>query len=206
MDNFHRLAAVILAAGESSRFGKKTKQLAQLNGKYLIDIVIENSVQAGFSCPLLVLGANEEEIRLWSTLLHQCKVVTNPDWKQGMSSSIKAAISSIPQECHGAVFLLADQPLLSAALLTKMARQFIKEQPHILYPQWRNMRGNPAIISSSLFPQLLNNTGDRGGRFLFDRKDLTICQFPVADQACLLDIDTQEDLNQLRSAIRTQQD
>ncbi len=203
MDVFHDLYAVILAAGNSSRFGNTPKQLAKLDGKHLLDIVIDTAIQAGFSRPLLILGAYEKEIRSAGKLVNRCDVVINPAWQDGMSSSIRTAIASMKNGCDGAAFLLADEPLIAPALLTAMASQFVREKPDILYPVYNGKRGNPAIISAKLFAELSRSTGDRGGRVLFDREDLLISRFPVPDQSCLLDIDTAEDLKRLQMAVRT---
>ncbi len=199
MERFHAIDAVILAAGNSSRFGETPKQLAKFNGNFLLDIIIDIAIHAGFPRPILILGANEKEIQATCKRVEQCEVIINSAWREGLASSIRSAISAMKTDCVGAVFLLADQPLLPPALLTEMSQLFIREKPDLLCPEYQGKRGNPTIISSRLFPELLRHTGDSGGRFLFAREDLTIIRFPVPHQSCLLDIDTPEDLEHVRA-------
>lgn len=202
MNMFRDLCAVILAAGNSSRFGNTPKQLARLNGRYLLDIVIETTIQAGFPYPTLVLGAYEKQIRPAAQMTNQCEVIVNSDWQEGMSSSLKTAVLSMKKHYDGAIFLLADQPLMTSSLLLAMASQFIREKPDILFPEYEGRKGNPVIISASLFPELLQNAGDKGGRFLFERDDLAISRFSAPDDSCLFDIDTPEDLQRLQMRFR----
>lgn len=201
MQNVPRIEAVILAAGESSRFGSTPKQLAKINGTYLLDSVIAAAVKAGFAKPNVVLGAYQQEITRKSKMLEKCRTIYNPHWPNGMSTSITTALASIDADSAGAVFLLADQPLLSSTLLQEMTDKFIDKKPDVLYPEYKGMRGNPVIISSKIFPRLMEITGDTGGRFLFQRDDIALYRFTTDEQSCILDIDTADDLEQVRSLI-----
>lgn len=201
MQKTTNIEVIILAAGGSSRFQTHPKQLAELDGRYLLDIVINTAIEAGFIKPFVVLGAYAKEITERSKLLCRCQITHNPDWQQGMSSSLKTGLASLHDLPAGALFLLADQPLISASLLIQMTKKFINDQPDILYPEYKGTRGNPVIISSRIFDQLIDNTGDMGGRFLFQRKDLRIKSFLTTDKSCIQDIDTVEDLELLKSIV-----
>jgi len=110
-----KIAAVILAAGGSSRFGK-TKQLLSWGSANVINASIRAALLAEFDPIVVVLGADAERIR--STIkISAIQVVINEDWRTGQSSSLRAGIESLPADINGAIFMLADQPQINVHLL-----------------------------------------------------------------------------------------
>lgn len=179
--------------------GEEVKQLLRYKGSFFIDLAIDSALKAGFTSPIVVLGANSERILHQSVSINKCAIAINPHWQLGMSSSIKAGLDHTPTACTGAMFQLCDQPLITASLLHDLASQFVNTLPDLLYPTYQNKRGNPVIIHSRIFPELLQNKGDSGGRFLFSNPALHTEPYQTEDNSCLVDIDTLKEYQKIAS-------
>ena len=115
----------------------------------------------------------------------------NPDWEQGQSASIRQGLNSINSNIEGAVFLLADMPLVSSALIQELIQTHRSSLSPIVAPQVGERWGNPVLFDRMTFEDLMRLEGDRGGRALFD--SFAIRPVAAGDEA-LFDCDTQEDL------------
>ncbi|MCP4722292.1 MAG: nucleotidyltransferase family protein [Desulfobacteraceae bacterium] len=196
-----KLAGIILAAGMGTRMGA-TKQLLPLGGRPVLEKVIQNGLAAHLDPLILVLGyeANKIMDRLF---LSQARVVINPRYKTGMSSSIKAGLAAIGPLCDGAMFLLGDQPLVDQSILKKLIQSYTNQahtnRPHqtIVIPTFRGRQGNPVIFGRHFFPELNRLTGDIGGRVLFKTHPEKIIQVSVETNAICFDLDTPEDYETL---------
>ena len=133
--NHSRIAAVILAAGMSSRMGE-AKQLLRLGEQTLLEQVLENVRAAGVSEAVLVLGHAAETIRK-SIAAGNVKVVVNDAYREGMGSSLRAGISALPAEIDAALIVLADQPFVQPATLALLMEQYRKSGAQILIPMYR---------------------------------------------------------------------
>jgi molybdenum cofactor cytidylyltransferase len=192
-----RFKAVILAAGSSSRMGSP-KQLLKVQGYSMLDHAIGAALGAGLHRPVVVLGANRDAILDGIQLADRCELVFNPEYSLGQASSLVVGVKQIIDRCAAAVFLLSDQPLVTAGLVSELIDRFVEHQPDVLYPVYRKKRGNPVIINSALFPRLLNATGDTGARFLFRDTRLNIFAYEVDDSSVTVDIDTPEAFQALK--------
>jgi len=198
MPDTHRMipkehfTAIILAAGTSSRMGTP-KQLLEVNGICMLDHAIQAALNAGISSPVVVLGANAQQIESHATLLNRCTVVHNRKYDQGLSTSLIRGVLSAPPQSTAYIFILADQPLVSGKLVLEMLNAFKKIKADILYPEYLGKRGNPVIIDSKLRNQLLLSKGDSGAKFLFSDSTLHIISWPVSTDAVITDVDTPED-------------
>ncbi len=159
----------------------------------MLDRVIEAARGTGPGRPVLVLGARSEQVLAQTELAGGCEVVVNKDFALGQAASLAAGVRRVMNRCGGAVFLLCDQPLIRAELVAELAEEFIRRRPDALYPTHHGQRGNPVVINSRLFPELLRAEGDRGARFLFDDPELDIAAHEVADRGVIVDIDTPEE-------------
>lgn len=190
---YERVAGVILAAGESRRLGKP-KQLLDWKGEPFARRVARTAVEAGLSPVVLVTGAWGEEVRATVQDL-PVEVVENPDWAAGQSTSIRAGVSSLPAETGAALFLLVDQPQTPAGLLRSLVAVHRRTLAPLVAPLIDGQRGNPVLFDRALFPELLQLSGDRGGRALFSRHPVE--WLPWHDPSLLLDVDTPEDYERL---------
>ncbi len=182
-------AAVILAAGMSSRMGRP-KQLLEVMGRSMLEHAITAARGAGIVSPTLVIGAFADDIVRDVKLVRKCEIIFNKNFMEGQAASLRAGVRAVKGKCEAAIFMLTDQPLIDAALITELMEQFSHYKPDILYPVYNRQRGNPVIISARLFPRLMNSTGDQGARFLFSDKSLTVRAHEVENKAVITDIDT----------------
>ncbi len=186
-----RVAGIILAAGMSTRMGA-TKQLLMFHGKPLLENVVANARAAGFLSPLIiVLGHHASEIRQ-KIAFEDVRVVIAKEYHTGQSASLKAGLSAIPESCDGVLFLLGDQPFITAGIIGKIVAAFNRSAADIIIPTYGGKRGNPVLIARSLFPQLFSISGDVGARCLFNSNPDRVMEIKMEDEKACLDIDTWE--------------
>lgn len=190
----HNVAAVILAAGASTRFGS-AKQLLEFQGEAFVRRAAKAALLSGANPVIVVLGANASEIR--ETLEGiDVETVFNEAWPSGLASSIVAGIQCARQmTVDGVLITLADQPLVDSAALTRLVDAF--DRHPIVASSYAGTIGVPAIFASQYFDDLENLTGDRGAaKWLREHSDLvTAIPLPEAET----DIDTQADMNAIRN-------
>ena len=184
------LFAVVLAAGASRRFGSH-KQLVRIAGRPLLHSAVTRASEVTGSAVIVVLGSGAAE--LGALLKHSPgTVVVNKEWREGLSSSIRAGIARLPPSCAGALLLLADQAAVSADDLKRLAGTWRKQPQAIAAALYEGTTGVPAIFPRSLFQQLLQLRGDTGARALLRRNSDQLLRVPMPSAA--LDLDTPEDL------------
>ncbi len=186
-------AGILLAAGGSLRMGRP-KLLLEWQGEPLVRRAAKAALQAGLAPLVVVTGAYEVQVR---AAFEGLPVVFahNPAWKSGQGSSVQAGIRQVPANCGAAIFLLGDQPFLSAGLLQALQEAQAQERRPVLAPFVSEQRSNPVLFDRSLFDELLQLQGEQGARSLFGR--YPPARLPWPDQKILLDIDTPEDYQRL---------
>src|SRR5262249_45278988 len=191
------VAAIVLAAGMSRRL-RTTKQLLRLGGKSLLEHTLNNVRGSGVDEIVLVLGASADDVRrqLATDALH---VVVNPDFQQGMGTSLRMGLAVVSASMQGALIVLADQPFVRSSTLDEMIAYRHEHAPQILIPLYRGFRGNPVLLDRSVFPELMNLTGDIGCRAIFGSHTESIHKLAVDDAGILLDIDSAEDWERFNS-------
>lgn len=186
------LAVLILAAGESKRLGKP-KQLLPYQQSTLLEYSISCAKSVSTNI-LIVLGANAEAIREKINLPDYQSVI-NPNWKEGIGSSIAFGIQSLVgkfSSCKQVMILLTDQPKISAQLLDKLVLSHQKESSLITACNYGETFGVPAIFDQSLFSQLAELKNDQGAKPIIKAyiSNTSLVDFPEGK----IDIDTDGDL------------
>jgi molybdenum cofactor cytidylyltransferase len=184
-------SAVILAGGASRRMGRP-KQLLMVNGQPMLLRVVDAVLEAGLSQVIVVLGASAGEIAP-ALLTRPVVIVTNPGWEEGIASSLRAGVASVDSRSSAAVFVPADMPRLSPAIILAIVSHFQATGKHIVIPTCGGRRSNPVLIARTLFPELIALRGDVGGRAIFAAHGADIAEIEVSDAGILSDLDTPSD-------------
>ena len=125
------------------------------------------------------------------------KVVYNADWEAGQSTSVRCGLQALPATIGSAIFLLADQPHIPIELVRGLIERHAQSLPPIVAPLIEDRRGNPVLFDRTTFNDLLSLSGDVGGRAVFAKHRVTY--LPWHDATLLLDVDTPEDYERLKS-------
>lgn len=191
MNKKPKLIIALLAAGQASRFGSP-KQLAYFQGQTLLQRSID--VLSAMNCDLLVItGAHQQLVNKHLNLESKSySVVFNQHWQQGMSSSIKAAVTNIPKDCEGIMFATVDQIHLTIQDIQLLIDRWYKDTSRIVCAEYAQHQGVPAIFPHHYFPQLLGLENDKGARQLIKSSD-NVSSITLANAE--IDIDTPEQLN-----------
>jgi molybdenum cofactor cytidylyltransferase len=187
-------AGVVLAAGESKRFGR-TKQLLDWHGQPFVRTVATTAISAGLAPVVVVTGAGADDVGAAVKDL-PVLITRNEGWATGQASSIKAGVASLPGTTSAALFLLADQPQVPVAAIRGLLELHATTLSPIIAPLvLENKRGNPVLFDRVTFSDLLCLQGDEGGRAIFDRYPVEY--LPWHDESLLSDVDTEEDYRRL---------
>jgi molybdenum cofactor cytidylyltransferase len=194
-----RVAAIVLAAGRSTRMGAQNKLLADIGGKPMVRRVVEMALASKARPVLVVTGHMAAEVSAALAGL-DLVLVANPDYASGLAGSLKAGIRAVPAECAGALILLGDMPRIAPGHVDLLVETFAAVRESILVPVHEGRRGNPVLWPRRYFPELLQLDGDAGARRLVAAHAQEVREIAIADEAILSDIDTPEALARMRAA------
>ncbi len=192
---FEKTAGVILAAGDSTRFGSP-KQLLDWKGKPFIRHIAETALQAGLEPVLVITGIHHADIESCLKDL-PVTIIQNPNYKDGQSESIKLGIQNLPKNIGANIFFLADQPQIPMEVIKALKERHSQTLSPIIAPLvLEERRANPVLFDKVTFPDLLQLTGDVGGRAIFDKHKVDY--LPWHDDILIFDVDTKEDYERLK--------
>jgi molybdenum cofactor cytidylyltransferase len=187
------VAAIILAAGESRRFGKP-KLLLPWGQRTILQAVIQAALAAPVEPVALILGAYADEIEAsLGAERARLQIVHNPLWATGQSSSLRAGLAALDPPPDATLFLQADQPNITPELLGQLIQTWRRSGALIVAPAYRGQRSSPALFDRALFAELTVVTGDQGGRPVIAKHLADLVTIEVAEASILKDIDTLED-------------
>lgn len=187
-----RVAAIVLAAGRSSRMGEN-KLLMPVHGAPMIVRVVDAALWSQSCSTLVVVGHEAQQV---IRLLSECTthIVHNDDHESGMASSIRAGLRALPPLIDAALILLGDMPYVTAADIDALIEAHRVAPDAICVPMHAGQRGNPVLWPRVYFPLLLQLTGDEGARALLTRCRDRVRTVACATPAVLLDCDTPDSL------------
>ena len=187
------IAALILAAGESRRMGGANKLLATFDGRPLVRIAAEAALASRVGSVTVVTGHDAAAIEAALDGL-SVRLVHNPDYAGGLSTSLRTGIRGLPAGIDGVVVMLADMPEVGPAVVDRLIDAYRPENhAEIVVPVWAGRRGNPVLWGARFFADLAAVAGDSGGRQLIRRNGELVVEIEMG-AAVTRDVDTPEAL------------
>jgi molybdenum cofactor cytidylyltransferase len=195
------IAAVVLAAGRSSRMGGPNKLLAEIGGRSLVRHVVDAALASRARPVVVVTGHQRDKVEAALAGL-SVKFVHNPHFADGLGTSLKAGIAALPAEADGAIVCLGDMPQVDASLIDRLIGAFDPDHGAlVVVPTIDGKRGNPVVWSRRFFPDLMTVEGDVGARYLIGRYTEAVAEVPLTGTAALTDVDTPEALEAVRAEL-----
>ena len=186
--------AIILAAGFSRRMGR-FKPLLHLQGRTVLARCVRTFQRAGVEDLIVVLGHRRQEVAAECERL-SVPWVHNPEYAQGMYSSVCRGVATLPREAEAFFLLPVDIPLIRPWTLQAVRKAFLKEQPLVAYPCFQGKRGHPPLLSAGLTDEILHFSGEGGLRRLLQDYESRALDVQTFDRNTLLDMDRPEDFAQ----------
>ena len=186
------IAAVVLAAGESSRMGRP-KALLPIDGETFIEKIVGALRKTSVGNIIVVLGHNSEEMKRRIEHL-PVEILINPDYKLGQLSSLHVALRRVEKEpdCDGVLVHLVDHPYLDAKLVERLIERFSVSRKLIIVPRYNGKRGHPVIFARKLFTELLAAPMDQGAKAVVNARGDDTLQVDTENAGIIVDIDTPE--------------
>jgi len=185
------IAAVVLTGGKSERMGRP-KALLRFQGRTFLEHVLAAIRDAGIEQTAVVVGHHRKEIHEAFPAL---SLVYNPDYNDGMSTSVKAGLKALPRGVAGAGIFLVDHPQIDAATIALLAGELCRG--HVILPAYGERRGHPVFFAADLFDEILALGPGEGLNQVVRRDPQRVIVVPVANPGVLLDIDTPEQFENL---------
>ena len=200
------ISAVILAAGESRRMGKQNKLLLPVGGEALLVKLVKSVCASDVGQVLVVIGHEAEKIRRKLKEL-PLSFVYNPNFSEGMTTSIKSGVKEVSQDCDGLLICLADMPLINTSDINQLIHAYvqnrIKEKRLIVVPVFQGQRGNPVLFSSEFRNDILDYKKESGCRGVIMNYPESVKEVKMDNDNMLLDVDTLEDYQIVSEAFVT---
>jgi molybdenum cofactor cytidylyltransferase len=192
-------AAIMLAAGRSTRMGGANKLLAAIAGKPLVRIAVEQALASRAEPVIVVTGHERGRVEAALSDL-SVRLVHNPEYAQGLSTSLKAGLGAVPDNVDSAIVCLGDMPQVTTPLIDRLIATFDpKSNALVVVPTIGGKRGNPVVWSRQFFPELMRLDGDVGARHLIGANADVVTEVSVEDTGVLIDVDTPEALVAVRA-------
>lgn len=180
---------VLLAAGPSRRMGSP-KQSLPFRATTLLRHLTREAIASEANGVTVVTGAWADHARQELSGL-PARVVHNEDWEEGMASSLRRGLRSLPPETEAFLVMLCDQPLVNRFALNRLIEAYRSSTHTIVASVYSGITGVPALYHRSHLPQLLALTGDQGARQLLRTTTMPVLALPLPEAA--VDLDTPEE-------------
>lgn len=193
-----RVAAVVLAAGESRRFGRLKQLLPWGDGDTLLGHALDIALASRAEPVVVVLGCQADACRQ-AVASRPVQVVLNPNWMEGQSGSLRVGLASLRSNVSAALFHLADQPKVTPAVMDTLIERHANTLAPVVFPEYQGRRGNPVLFDRVTFSELDQLRGDTGGRSVLNAYERAgqAQHVAVDEPGVLLDIDVPGDIERL---------
>ena len=195
MNNTAMVSAILLAAGESKRMGE-LKLLLPFGTSTIIEKSIDNLLSSRVDEVIVVTGYKAEEV-IKRIAGKEVRIVVNPHYRQGMSTSITAGLNLIDRKAKAIMIALADQPVIDSRVVNDLIEEFCRHSKGIIVPVYQGKRGHPVVFSVKYKKELLKLGGDVGGKEIVAQHPNDVLEVPVESRGISIDIDNLSDYEQL---------
>jgi molybdenum cofactor cytidylyltransferase len=188
------ISAIVLAAGKSERMGRP-KALLPLRGKTFLENILAAISSSPVEETCVVVGHHRDEIE--RHVVPPARIIFNPDYEQGMITSLQAGISSLPSRTSGALLFLVDHPLVDSETIALLVRKVGADR--IVLPTFEGRRGHPVLFGSAILQEILGLSASQGANIVVHKDPDRIVEVSVNSPGILVDVDTPEDFLKLQS-------
>ena len=185
------VSAILLAAGKSERMGEN-KLLLPFGGRTVIQRTLDSLLASRAGEVIVVLGNKSQEINA-SIGRRRALVVLNPNFAKGMSTSLNTGLGAVSSQAKFVIIALGDQPLVTPRVYNQIIEAALNSEKGIIIPTCKGERGNPIVISTRYRAELLQQTGDIGGRELLKAHPDDVLEVPVDCEGVVVNINTKEE-------------
>jgi molybdenum cofactor cytidylyltransferase len=192
------VAGIILAAGESRRLGRP-KQLLDVGGEPLVRRIARNALLSKLDWVTVVVGNAADQVGQWLDDL-DVAIALNPDFASGQSSSMRAGLRALPSDAAAVMFLLGDQPTVTSGMIDAVIAEFRSSRADVVQARYAGaIPGHPVLFAGSLVPELMEITGDEGGRGVMRHHEVRYVEFDANSPP---DIDTEADYQRVLDELK----
>ena len=186
------ISAILLAAGESKRMGELKQLMPFGQNTTIVEQAIDNLLSAAVNEVIVVVGYRAEEV-IKNIVGKPVKIAINPNYRQGMSTSIIAGLNLVDSRAQTVMLTLGDQPLINSQTINRLIEEFHNHDRGIAIPTYQGRRGHPIIFAIKYKEKLLELKGDIGGRQIVKDHPDDILEVAVNAGGIITDIDTISD-------------
>ncbi len=188
----NNIKKILLAAGESKRFGDKNKLSEIINGKPIINHILDTLFKIFDPSELIVIVGHEKNIIKNLIFNKDIKILENKDYRKGIGTSIALGINNLNTDIDGVMIIPADMPYINSNDLINLEKKFMELNcVKVVMPEHNYRIGNPVILPRNYFKTLKSLKNDFGAKSLIRKKDIITLKTGFGT---ILDIDTKEEL------------
>ena len=194
-----RISAIVLAAGQSRRMGAINKLLAEIDGAPMVQRVVDTIARTRIDSTLVVTGHQSADVQA-ALQGHDVAFIHNPDFAEGLSTSVRTGIVSLDDDIDGALICLGDMPRIKPSHIDRLIESFNPAEGRgICVPTSHGKRGNPVLFDRTFFSDLATLAGDVGARHLIGKNDDQVYEVELADDSIFVDVDTPKALAEINA-------
>jgi molybdenum cofactor cytidylyltransferase len=190
------ISAIVLAAGKSERMGRP-KALLEFRGRTFLENILDTISRSSIEHTSIVVGHHRREI---VNAVQSDSIVFNPDYEQGMVTSLQTGIRALPPESIGAFLFLVDHPVVDVETIEAMIPRAAPSR--IVQPTFEGRRGHPVFLGIDVLQEILGLPSSQGADVVVRREPDRIIEIPVNAPGVLIDVDTPEEYEKLRKRFK----